>query len=184
MIHSLFRLLKDTNDIIDTCSVDQMSFEQAYVITRFYYDYQDTNAIIDEAERMATEDAGRLREFALSLKEETAALLNNIERPDGVDFRAIAQAHSKQYYSIFQEASEQLNPYWKRYSELNNPLTISLSVQRIIPKSRRNVRRLRLNTIHGRLRSRDFMPNMRKKTGEPDMSFPSKPHTCMPLQQK
>ena len=53
MIHSLLRLLKDANDIIDTCSVDQMSFEQAYVIARFYFDYQDTNIIIDEAERMA-----------------------------------------------------------------------------------------------------------------------------------
>ena len=47
-----------------------MPFEQADVIARFYYDYQDTNFIIDEAERMATGDAGRLREFALSLKEE------------------------------------------------------------------------------------------------------------------
>lgn len=39
-----------------------------------------------------------------------------------MDFKQIANAHSKQYYSIFQEASEQLNPYWKRYSELNNRL--------------------------------------------------------------
>ena len=76
MIHSLLRLLKDANDIIDTCSVDQMSFEQAYVIARFYYDYQDTNVIIDEAERLATEDVGRFREFAVSLKAETAAFLN------------------------------------------------------------------------------------------------------------
>lgn len=99
-----------------------MSFEQAYVIARFYFDYQDTNAIIDEAERWATEDSERLRELALSLKEETAALLNHIGRLDGVDFKEIANAHSKQYYSIFQEASESLNPYWKRYSELNNRL--------------------------------------------------------------
>lgn len=122
MIHSLLRLLKDANDIIDTCSVDQMSFEQAYVIARFYFDYQDTNIIIDEAERMATENVGSLREFAVSLKDETTALLNHIGRLDGVDFKEIANDHSKQYYSRFQEASEQLNPYWKRYSELNNRL--------------------------------------------------------------
>ena len=114
--------LKEVNDIIDTCSEGTMPFEQAYVIARFYYDYQNTNVIIDEAERMATEDVGRLREIAVSLKEETSALLNHIGRLDGVDFKQIANAHSKQYYSIFQEASEQLNPYWKRYSELNNRL--------------------------------------------------------------
>ena len=122
MIHSLLRLLKDANDIIDTCSVDQMSFEQAYVIARFYYDYQDTNVIIDEAERLATEDVGRLREIAVDLKDATATLLNNIGILDGVDFKEIANDHSKQFYSRFQEASESLNPYWKRYSELNNRL--------------------------------------------------------------
>ena len=53
-----------------------MPFEHTYVIARFYFDYQDTNALIDEAERLATEDAGRLRGLAVSLKEETATLLN------------------------------------------------------------------------------------------------------------
>lgn len=114
--------LKEVNDIIRTCSGDQMSFEQAYVIARFYYDYQDTNVLIDRAEKLATEDAWRLRELAVSLKDETTVLLNNIGRLDGVDFKEIANAYSKQYYSIFQEASESLNPYWKRYSELNNRL--------------------------------------------------------------
>lgn len=122
IIDNLLTRLKEVNDILKTCSGDIMPFEQAYVIARFYYDYQNTNVIIDEAERMATEDVGRLREIAVSLKEETSALLNHIGRLDGVDFKQIANAHSKQYYSIFQEASEQLNPYWKRYSELNNRL--------------------------------------------------------------
>ena len=122
IIHGLSKRLKEVNDIISTFSDDMMPFEQAYVIARFYYDYQDTNAIIDEAERMATEDTEGLREFAVDLKEETAALLNPMGRLVGVDFKEIANAHSKQYYSIFQKASEQLNPYWKRYSELNNRL--------------------------------------------------------------
>lgn len=122
IINNLLTRLKEVNDIIGTYSSDMMSFEQAYVIARFYYDYQDTNVIIDEAERMATEDIGRLREFAVSLNAETAVLLNNIGRLDEVDFKQIANAHSKQYYSIFQEAAEQLNPFWKRYSELNNRL--------------------------------------------------------------
>lgn len=55
-------------------------FEQANVIARFYYDYQDTYNLIDEAEKLATEDAGGLREIAVTLKTETATLLNNIGR--------------------------------------------------------------------------------------------------------
>ena len=121
-IELIISRIKEVNDIIGSYSDSIMSFEQANVIARFYYDYQDTNVIIDEAERVATKDTGRLREFAVSLKDETATLLNNIGRLDGVDFKEIANTHSKQYYSIFQEASEQLNPYWKRYSELNNRL--------------------------------------------------------------
>ena len=122
MMRDMVPRLKEVNDIIDTCSDGTMSFEQAYVIARLYYDYQDTNVLIDEAENLVTEDAGRLREFAVSLKDETAALLNHIGRLDGLGFKEIANDHSKQYYSRFQEASEQLNPYWKRYSELNNRL--------------------------------------------------------------
>ena len=122
IIDNLLTRLKEVNDILKTCSGDIMPFEQAYVIARVYYDYQDTNVLIDEAERLATEDVVRLREIAVDLKDETATLLNNIGRLDGVDFKQIANVHSKQYYTRFQEASEQLNPYWKRYSELNNRL--------------------------------------------------------------
>ena len=122
IIDNLLTRLKEVNFILATCSDDQMPFEQAYVIARFYYDYQDTNVLIDEAENLVNEDAVQLREFTVSLKAETATLLNNIRRLDGVDFKEIANAHSKQYYSIFQEAAEQLNPFWKRYSELNNRL--------------------------------------------------------------
>lgn len=122
MIHSLSERLTEVNDIIGSCSCDTIPFEQAYEIARFYYDFQDTNVIIDEAETIAAEDTGRLRELAVMLKYETSTLLNNISKLDRIDFREIANEHSKQYYSRFQEASEQLNPYWKRYCELNNRL--------------------------------------------------------------
>ncbi|WP_304419044.1 hypothetical protein, partial [Muribaculum intestinale] len=97
-------------------------FEQAYALARFYYDFQDTNALIADAEAMVGGDPSGLREMALSLKAETATLLNNIGRLDGVDFRGIANARSRRYHTIFQEASDELNPYWKRYCELNNRL--------------------------------------------------------------
>lgn len=55
MIHSLLERLKDVNSILGTSTDGTMSFEQAYVIARYYYDYQDTNILIDEAERMASD---------------------------------------------------------------------------------------------------------------------------------
>lgn len=122
MIIHIIPRLKKVNGIVAACSDGTMTFEQAYAVTRFYYDFQDTNRLIGEAERFATEDAGRLRELAVSLKDETATLLDNMGGLDGVDFKAIANAHSKQFYSLFQEASDKLNPYWKRYCELNNRL--------------------------------------------------------------
>jgi len=122
MITHIIPRLKEVNEIVAACSDGTMTFEQAYAVARFYYDFQYTNLLIAEAERMATGDAGRLKEFAISLKDETATLLDNMGILDGTDFKAIANSHSRQFYSIFQEASEELNSYWKRYCELNNRL--------------------------------------------------------------
>lgn len=114
--------LKEVNKIISECSNGTMPFEEAYALAQFYYDFQDTNSIIAEAEAMAGDDPAGLRMIALSLKAETATLLNNIGLLDSVDFREIANAHSRYYYALFQKASAELNPYWKRYCELNNRL--------------------------------------------------------------
>ena len=107
---------------MSACPDGTMTFDEAYAVARFYYDFQDTNFLISDAESMAAVDAGKLREFAVSLKDDTATLLNNIGRLGSVDFKAIANVHSNRFYSIFQEASDKLNPYWKRYCELNNRL--------------------------------------------------------------
>lgn len=100
--------LKEANEIVAACHGDTMSFEQAFAIARFYYDLQDTEALIAEAEAMVGYDPAGLRMIALSLKAETATLLNNINNIgllDGVDFRGIANAHSRYYYALFQKAS-------------------------------------------------------------------------------
>lgn len=114
--------LKEVNMIVGGHDGGTMSFEQAYALAQFYYDFQDTNAFIADAEAMAEDDPAELRMMALSLKAETATLLNNIGLLDSIDFREIANAHSRYYHSLFQKASAELNPYWKRYCELNNRL--------------------------------------------------------------
>ena len=122
MIRDILPRLNEVNKIIATCNGDTIPFEQALALARFYYDFQDTNALIAEAEAMATENPAELKEIAISLKAETAMLLDNIGQLDGVDFRAIANAHSRKFHDVFQEASARLNPYWKRYCELNTRL--------------------------------------------------------------
>ena len=111
MIRDILPRLNEVNKIIATCNGDTIPFEQALALARFYYDFQDTNALIAEAEAMATENPAELKEIAISLKAETAMLLDNIGQLDGVDF-----------HDVFQEASDGLNPYWKRYCELNHRL--------------------------------------------------------------
>ena len=122
MITDILPRLKEINRIITACNGDTMPFEQALALARFYYDYQDTNALIAEAEGMATGNPERLKDIAFFLKAETATLLNNRGYLDSVDFRAIANAYSRKFHDVFQEASARLNPYWKRYCELNTRL--------------------------------------------------------------
>lgn len=122
MMTDITTRLKVVNSIVAACHGDIRPFEQALALARFYYDFQDTNTLIAEAEAMASDEPERLKEAALSLKADTATLLNNIGRLDGVDFREIANAHSRHYHDIFQRASDELNPYWKRYCELNTRL--------------------------------------------------------------
>lgn len=122
MMTDIITRLKEVNMIVGGHDGGTMSFEQAYALAQFYYDFQDTNALIADAEVMAGDDPAGLRMIALSLKAETAPLLNNVGRLDGVDFRGIANAHSRYYYALFQKASAELNPYWRRYCELNTRL--------------------------------------------------------------
>ena len=122
MMKEITTRLEEANGIVAACNGGALPFEQAFALARFYYDFQDTNALIADAEAMAGDDPAGLRNTAVSLKADTAALLNNIGRLDGIDFRGIANAHSRHYHNIFQEASDELNPYWKRYCELNHRL--------------------------------------------------------------
>lgn len=93
--------LEEVNGIVSGYDGGTMPFEQAYALARFYYDFQDTNALIADAEVMAGENPEQLKEIALSLKAETATLLNNIGRLDGVDFRGISARPLNSYKDVF-----------------------------------------------------------------------------------
>ena len=89
MITHILARLEEINGIVGAYHGDTMPFEQAFALARFYYDFQDTNALIADAEAMAGENPEQLKEIALSLEAETATLLNNIGRLDGIDFRGL-----------------------------------------------------------------------------------------------
>ncbi len=93
--------LEEVNGIVSGYDGGTMPFEQAYALARFYYDFHDTNALIADAEVMAGENPEQLKEIALSLKAETATLLNNIGRLDGVDFRGISARPLNSYKDVF-----------------------------------------------------------------------------------
>lgn len=75
MITEILPQIKEVNEIIAGCSKGTMCFEQAFALAQFYYDFQDTNALIADAEEAAANDLDGLRDVAISLKAETATLL-------------------------------------------------------------------------------------------------------------
>ena len=100
-----------------------VSYEDAMKIARFYYDFQNTNALIDEAERMAASQIDTLAEEAEALKTVTAEFLDKIPAiVRDIDYKAIADNETRKYHSRFQIAADELNPYWKAYCKYNNRL--------------------------------------------------------------
>lgn len=54
MITDLVPRVREVTRIISDCSSGTMPFEQAFALARFYYDFQETNAIIAEAEAICS----------------------------------------------------------------------------------------------------------------------------------
>lgn len=124
MIATIIDRLNKVNELINGSADGVLPFEDALAVARFYYDFQDTNALIDEAEKMAEDNINKLETIAKKLRAATRSFLvkETVEKIGRIDFEKIATDHSSKFYSNFQKASEALNPYWKRYCELSNRL--------------------------------------------------------------
>ena len=121
-IYKLSLELQRINKTLTSCSDDSLSFDDWFEIAQFYYDWQNTNRLIDEAERLSEENPEQLKEVARTLKEESAKLIDFLYNIDNPDFNEIAKTHYTLFYNRFKKAADELNPYWKRYCELNNRL--------------------------------------------------------------
>ena len=73
-IYKLSLDLQRINKTLTSYSHGSLSFDEWYEIAQFYYDWQNTNRLIDEAERVAEENPEQLKELAGTLKEESAKL--------------------------------------------------------------------------------------------------------------
>ena len=121
-ISNLIERIKEVNEILASRSDFMLSFEDCYKISQFYFEFQNTNRLIDEAERLAEENPIQLKDLAGLLKEKSAHLIDNLKMIKDVDFICIADKQTSLFYDRFQKAADELNPYWKRYCELNNRL--------------------------------------------------------------
>ena len=121
-IYNLIERIKKVNEILASRSDSMLYFEDWYKISQFYFEFQNTNRLIDEAERLAEENPIQLKDLAGLLKEKSSHLIDNLKRIKDVDFISIADKQTSLFYDRFQKAADELNPYWKRYCELNNRL--------------------------------------------------------------
>lgn len=120
MINELIQNLITINNSIEG---QEMSFENALSIVKFYDEMPEPNNLIDEAEEMATYDIDALEKSVLKLKEKLWRFLSvGIPMLKGVDFKAIAQNYSRTFYNRYQKAEKELTAYWRDYCRLNNRL--------------------------------------------------------------
>lgn len=116
-------LIKNLIAINNSIEGQEMSFENALSIVKFYDEMPEPNSLIDEAEDIAASDIDALEKFVIKLKEVLERFLSiGIPMLREVDFKVIAQNYSRTFYNRYQKAEKELTVYWKTYCQLNNRL--------------------------------------------------------------
>ena len=136
MINELVQNLIAINKSIEG---QEMSFENALSIVKFYDEMLEPNSLIDEAEEMAASDIDALEKSVMKLKEESERF-SSVGMPmlKEVDFKAIAQNYSHTFYNRYQKAEKELTAYWRAYCQLNNRLDyLALDSQEYIETEKR-----------------------------------------------
>ena len=121
-ISKLIERIKEVNEILEHCADTDLSFDEAYILAQFYYDYLNTNSIIDDAEKLAYENPGLLKELAAALKDKSAKLIDNLEIIKDVDFIKIAEKHVAGYFRIAQKLADEYTPFYKEYKNIERRL--------------------------------------------------------------
>lgn len=121
-IKNLIERLTEVEKIVSGCSKDAISFEQAHILARFFYDYQATNNIIDEAEKLAHEKISLLREYAEIMVVLTSRISNELPKLNGIEFEVVAMGYSKNIQKQVEEQNTIVNSLWLERSSIGNRL--------------------------------------------------------------
>lgn len=100
-----------------------VSFDDALAIALFYYDYQDTNHVIDMMEDLVRHNKEALYSSALKLKEEVDCFMGmDLQMWKTLDYHGIEQSHLKVYKDKWELIKEKATKLWQEYQSQSNRL--------------------------------------------------------------
>ena len=124
LIEEIAGRLQEVNSIlVSKHDAEEVSFDDASVLARFYHDYKNTNSVIDAAEDLAHhyKDAllAQAANLAQRLSEFSALDLTMWQR---VNFAVIEQAHEQVSERRWKDAKDNATELWKKYQADSNRL--------------------------------------------------------------
>lgn len=124
MMTDISKRLQEVNDTLTaSCGQKDLSFDEALCLSLFYRDFKDTNALVEEAESLAGQDAARLHGLALSLLSETGRYLPlDKSAVSDTDYETLFESHLKPFEGRFNEAKAVAARLWREYSDKGNRL--------------------------------------------------------------
>ena len=116
--------LQEVNHILTSKKeAKNVSFDDALAIAQFYYDYQDTNHIIDMIEDLVHQNKEALYASALKLKEEVDCFIGtDLQMWKTLDYHSIEQSHLKVYKDKWELVKEKATKLWQEYQSQSNRL--------------------------------------------------------------
>ena len=116
--------LQEVNHILTSKKeAKDVSFDDALAIALFYYDYQDTNHVIDMMEDLVRHNKEALYSSALKLKEEVDCFMGmDLQMWKALDYHSIEQSHLKVYKDKWELIKEKATKLWQEYQSQSNRL--------------------------------------------------------------
>lgn len=123
-IQQTIHRLRELNDTLSASSGNkELTFAEAMLLSLFYRDCKDTNALVAEAETLAGGDAAGLHGLALSLLSEAGRYLSiDKSAMNGTDYAALFESHLKPFEDAHGKAKAIATGLWKEYSDKSNRL--------------------------------------------------------------
>lgn len=124
MMTDISQRLQEVNDTLTaSCGQKELSFDEALCLSLFYRDFKDTNALVEEAESLAGQDAARLHGLARSLLSETERYFSlDKSAMSNTDYETLFENHLKPIEERFNEVKAVATRLWREYSDKGNRL--------------------------------------------------------------